>query len=445
MQLAIHGSELLQVRVGAAQAVGSTRSHSLQQDFVYHNQQQSFLNWLKGNDTQSNDTGYIAGLFHGFSYEPGSGKDRFKDLLEKNGLRIAKNVHQLFLNYFNNVGRLNGHVEDSEIKDFLYTAFITVNQELKKKFSSLLCTNGTTATIAYRVGNRLFIANVGHNRAVWGSTCNDQSADHTPDNPEEKKWFSEDSFSLSYGGRMRLDGDLNVTRFFGYTHILNRINPKWVINPVPDIVVIDLSKNPIIIIGTGSVWNGISEKGSEEAFQKNDNRFAYTLIKQALQNRSIDEVCLALIAAAICYRHNISKKYTKCLQLVNDLALKSSESSFQNEQQISKAELKEKIKSILQGLSKNEIKYFIDKNQLYLDDNATVIVMHATYEPLSISKKSLKPIITTHVKIRNALLLCVAFYVILQNKNFSSGESFVLLLLILYTGMRLDNILFKNC
>ncbi|HTM06670.1 MAG TPA: PP2C family protein-serine/threonine phosphatase [Patescibacteria group bacterium] len=235
---------------------------------------------------QAAEDGYCAGVFDGHG---------------DYGDTIAKTAERLFFESFEKY-----HFKEGTIEKYLIYIFDCVNNQLKQlnqlqEFLNNVNQSGTTASIAYKLGTLLYIAYVGDSRAVWGKNVDEQTVDHSTQNEKELSCYRSDEYYK--------DEEYGITRLknieSNYTRALGDFDAEeltgW--SAKPEIKVINLQKNPIIIMGSDGLWDCINIvwKNNKPFIMDNNNTIAYNIAESNLKSNhnSTDVVCKKLIRQAI--------------------------------------------------------------------------------------------------------------------------------------------------
>lgn len=136
---------------------------------------------------------------------------------------------------------------DEDIPTALRRGFLAMNRELSMQPTQML--DGATATVAYFVGSRLYLANVGDSVAVISRDGQAviASEKHHGWNRSEQSRIRNLGGYISTGGLV--ERELRITRAFGYHHLLPFIN----VNPF--IKAYDLGpQEEFVIVASQSFW-----------------------------------------------------------------------------------------------------------------------------------------------------------------------------------------------
>lgn len=232
-----------------------------QQDFFYIREEKT--------NEPSSKNGYIAGIFDGYG---------------DCGVDVAKAVENLFKEEFAKTSLEISYTEE-QIKNTLTDVFETVNQKLKKTYSRVARISGTTAIVAYLLGHKLVIAHAGDSRAIWGGDVAKQTVDHSTYNPEERGRFKQGQIITDEAGCMRVGDDVICTRGFGSFYLKEKTNN--IFSQAPEINVIDLTKDSVVIMGSDGVYDDLSRQFSTEDTSLKDNTWVYTMITETLTKNSL--------------------------------------------------------------------------------------------------------------------------------------------------------------
>jgi protein phosphatase 1L len=159
---------------------------------------------------------------------------------------------------------------------------------------------GCTAIVAYKLNNRLYVANAGDARAVLcgpDNTAVDLSRDHKPDRPDEKERIEKLGGSVTESYPARVNGILAVARALGD----KALNPY--VTSMPDITATILTAdNPFLILACDGIWDVFTSQEAvnlvaEELVKKpNDyNNAARALVQGALHKGTTDNVTAIVV------------------------------------------------------------------------------------------------------------------------------------------------------
>jgi len=186
-------------------------------------------------------------------------------------------------------------------KDGLIEAFISSHAAVKE--SNL--NGGSTALVAYFVGEKIFVANAGDSRAVL---CKENSkevsrltTDHKPHLPEEEKRIKDSggfvTKQTNKSGQIisRVNGMLAVSRAIG-DNMLDKF-----ISQIPDVKEVDLSsrkERQILILACDGLWDVLTDEDAAEIVSKNyddPETAAITLRDTALNKGSTDNISVIVV------------------------------------------------------------------------------------------------------------------------------------------------------
>jgi len=170
----------------------------------------------------------------------------------------------------------------SNPKGALEAAYQSVQHRIEKDHSRTASESGTTAVLAYKHHDRLFVANVGDSKAVLGRSDGaglqavDLSREHKPDLPDERQRLEKLGATVgqmqipvrSDGGSIRWTkagparvmlkegrGGLAVSRSLG------DLSFKPFVSATPEIIERRLdSKDRLVVLGSDGIWDHITSK-----------------------------------------------------------------------------------------------------------------------------------------------------------------------------------------
>lgn len=271
---------------------------------------------------------------------------------------------------------------ENAIKESLSNIFLNVNKKLKELYPEQAQKSGATAIIAYLFGAHLFIAHTGDSRALWGEGTEHQTTDHVTYNSEECKRFTEGQIIINDDdGQPRVANEIIPTRGFGDFYCTKKTNGNF--NATPEITVIDLEKDNIVIMGCDGVWEDISIQ-NDKGVALPDNTWTYTMVKNTLTRGSVSLALKELFFSVIFFDGGKDRNNYKAACTLYD------QKAQQNVQTIMYGDNLEEKQSLINkrlfSLNEKDLDDFIQKFALYPFDNTTAIIIHAINKPSSRTK-----------------------------------------------------------
>ena len=158
-----------------------------------------------------------------------------------------------------NIGMITMELIAKDIKyipQLLYMIFANLAERLPKEQSSH---TGSTALVAIRYKDKVFVANSGDCRAIINtySNVNQVTEDHKPTIPGELQRINETGgfVSVSPGDVPRVNGMLAVSRSFGDLYLHPAVTWK------PDIYIVSLQEgNNFLIMASDGLWDTMSNE-----------------------------------------------------------------------------------------------------------------------------------------------------------------------------------------
>lgn len=167
---------------------------------------------------------------------------------------------------------------DEAIWNTLKIAFVKLHKgfaQWKNEHYLSHTSEGTTATVAMILNEKLWIANTGDSRAILDNGCQ-LSEDAKPENPRYKRGIeSRDGKVLTIGGIARVNGSLSLARALG-DHNVKGINPR------PKITMCPLSEIPeksCLIIACDGIYDVSSTRQVAAAIRAHKDCSAAQLAK----------------------------------------------------------------------------------------------------------------------------------------------------------------------
>jgi serine/threonine protein phosphatase PrpC len=295
--------------------------------------------------------GLVAGIFDGH----GSDGDKFAQMAKEKFVTLFEQYKEQF----------EGNVNQAKIKRLITEIFKKVNAALWKQYGHTQG-GGTTALIAFRKDDTLFIAHCGDSRAVWGKNRSMQTKDHTGSNVKEIRRVGRKNI-ISVRGVPRLGGTLMVTRSLADFDLKQKG-----LSGTPEIVTVNLKKHPLVILGCDGLWDGTSSKMNKRSEQNDNNSFLYDLVLKTVPEDRIvgwteHDVVFAIkkiITAAICSTLDPQGR-CKALQNLENMACQAT---------------KQEVTTVINKFDWTKAAFFdhfIQENQQYVHDNTTAIIIYA--------------------------------------------------------------------
>lgn len=169
---------------------------------------------------------------------------------------LVENLSTKFADAFVDVN----FADEEQIKKIIEEVFIQVDETIDKDTRS-----GATCTVAFRNGNKLYVANVGDSRAIIFDSEGKvllETPDHDGNNKSEQNRVKAAGGFVHYG---RLEGHIAVTRSFGdfeYKHSGKKhdeYDPRGKMSIIPDVHVCEIDSGTLLL-ATDGLWDGEYEK-----------------------------------------------------------------------------------------------------------------------------------------------------------------------------------------
>ncbi|GLE05691.1 hypothetical protein PINS_up014731 [Pythium insidiosum] len=213
--------------------------------------------------------------------------------------------------------------EIEKVQAVLRDAFAAVDDEVLELTMSENKRDGSTVLLGLMIAGKLFVANLGDSRGVWGTVDGEVeriSVDHKPDLDEETKRIEEAGGKVIFSGCWRVAHDeiplrLAVSRSLG-DHPLKANLPVTcsapLVSVVPDIQVLDISGvDDVLVFATDGLWDRLSDEDAIEIVRERFEEYqrsgvveptvskmqfaANALVETALAKRSMDNITAMVI------------------------------------------------------------------------------------------------------------------------------------------------------
>ncbi|EPS73569.1 hypothetical protein M569_01184, partial [Genlisea aurea] len=154
--------------------------------------------------------------------------------------------------------------------------------------------DGSTASTAVLVGNRLYVANVGDSRTIISKAGKaiPLSEDHKPNRSDERKRIENAGGIVMWAGTWRVGGILAMSRAFG-----NRMLKQFVVAE-PDIQEEEVEEDvEVVIVGSDGVWDVIGNECAVVIAQKEEDAEAGArmLTETAFSQGSADNITCIVV------------------------------------------------------------------------------------------------------------------------------------------------------
>jgi serine/threonine protein phosphatase PrpC len=155
---------------------------------------------------------------------------------------------------------------------------------------------GSTAIVMIKLKKKIYFANLGDSRAIYGNKVERITEDHKPlsidyeyiVNAGGHCSFSEHDFKKGdFGGR--INGNLAISRSFG------DLNYSKFIRTTPSIYERDYEEGDVIILGCDGVWDVLSEEMIVELVKKDPNNCSQRICDASFISDSLDNVSVIVI------------------------------------------------------------------------------------------------------------------------------------------------------
>ncbi|KAJ0973155.1 hypothetical protein J5N97_021114 [Dioscorea zingiberensis] len=204
------------------------------------------------------------------------------------GSRVAEYLKS---NLFNNVSNHPDFVKDP--KSAIVEAFKQTDTDYLNEDRGQLKDAGSTASAAFLVGNRLYVANVGDSRVV---ACRSGSAiplsiDHKPERSDERERIENAGGFVIWAGTWRVGGVLAVSRAFG-----DKLLKPYVVAE-PEIQEEEIEVVEFFIIASDGLWNVVSNKDAVEMVRaiSDTETASRNLIQEAYYRGSNDNITCIVV------------------------------------------------------------------------------------------------------------------------------------------------------
>ncbi|KAJ0396258.1 hypothetical protein ATCC90586_006408 [Pythium insidiosum] len=214
--------------------------------------------------------------------------------------------------------------EVEKVQEVLRDAFAAVDEEVLELTMGENKRDGSTVLLGLLIAGKLFIANLGDSRGVWGTADGEVeriSVDHKPDLEEETKRIEEAGGKVIFSGCWRVAHDeiplrLAVSRSLG-DHPLKVNLPVTcsapLVSVVPDIQVLDISGvDDVLVFATDGLWDRVSDEDAIDIVRARFDDYrqanavepsstsmmqfaADALVERALAKRSMDNITAMVI------------------------------------------------------------------------------------------------------------------------------------------------------
>lgn len=209
------------------------------------------------------------------------------------GDKVSKRLQEQFFKHLIQELRNLPNIHDVQsVKQTLKQAFVKFDHYLYLESDNELI--GSTGIVLLKIGNKVYIANLGDSRAVVFSPNGFylETFDHKPDKEIDR--------IARAGGNViagRVNGLLAISRAFGDNYLKrgrfgNReyMGPNSPVCPVPDVYIFDLEQTGevIAILASDGVWDRVT--GQEITKIKPDRRFCDRIVSMAYERGSEDNI-----------------------------------------------------------------------------------------------------------------------------------------------------------
>ena len=218
------------------------------------------------------------------------------------GGEISKFLKDEFWNFltaeFKSISCLD---HSNEVKNAIHTTFLKIDRHLSTiRAIGQNHDPGSTAVIALKIKNKLYLGNLGDSRAIIFDSCGNLLASTKDHKPLDEQLRIEKAGGVVAWGRV--NGNLAVSRAFGdFAHKIkdNRyMGVNSIVSPVPDVFGIDLLiTGPIILVlASDGLWDVMSPDGVISRFKTlNLKLLAQTLVEEAYSKGSGDNITALVV------------------------------------------------------------------------------------------------------------------------------------------------------